>query len=275
LSLPCGTHPSDTVTSLCVFVCGTHPSSPLHRPLLDDEPHCLVAGSDLHHCSTRDAAALLFSSSLSPSARWRKRPRPRCRRRKHRLRPGCSIGDALLELKTGESQVTALRSSPTSRRASSGRFRDDLLLGDGCHGSFGQVTNFGGKFYENVWDSGGDWGGERRPLLLQVGCAVRLGTSRAHPFSSTQARSCSSSPPTPCNASPSTIASRFALSRSASPMLRTPSARAFAMPWVQRSGPFLLRDRCHNTAGDGGGTNSSSTQEHEKQSSSTWSTKQL
>jgi hypothetical protein len=171
------------------------------------------------------------SSSLSPLARWRKRPRLRRRRRKNRLRSGCSIGDGLLELKTGESQVTALRSSPTSHRASRSRFRDDHLLGDGCHGSFGRQTNFGGKFHENVWDSGGDWGDEHQSLLLQVGHAVGLGTSRARPSSSAQAHSCSSSPPTPCSASPPTIASRFTLSRSASPTLRTPSARAFAVPW--------------------------------------------
>jgi hypothetical protein len=184
LSLPCGTHPSYTVTSLCVFVCGTHPSAPFTAPF---STVSLIASSPAPTCTAAAPEMLLPSScslSLSPPARWRKRPRPRRRRRKHRLRPGCSIGDALLKLKTGESQVTALRSSPTSRRANRGRFRDDLLLGDGCHGSFGCQTNFGGKFHENVWDSGGDWGGERQPLLLQVGCAVGLGTSRARPSSS-------------------------------------------------------------------------------------------
>jgi hypothetical protein len=59
LSLPCGTHPSDTITSLCVFVCGTHPSAPF-TALLDSEPHRLVVGSNLHRCSTRDVVALLL-----------------------------------------------------------------------------------------------------------------------------------------------------------------------------------------------------------------------
>jgi hypothetical protein len=60
LSLPCGTHPSHTVTSLCVFVCGTHPLAPFTAPSRQRASFCLVAGSDLHRCSTRDAAALLL-----------------------------------------------------------------------------------------------------------------------------------------------------------------------------------------------------------------------
>jgi hypothetical protein len=45
--------------SLCVCVWDP-PISTLHRPLLDGEPHRLIAGSDLHCCSTRDVAALLL-----------------------------------------------------------------------------------------------------------------------------------------------------------------------------------------------------------------------
>jgi hypothetical protein len=45
--------------SLCVCVWDP-PISTLHYPLLDGEPHRLVAGSDLHRCSTRDVAALLL-----------------------------------------------------------------------------------------------------------------------------------------------------------------------------------------------------------------------
>jgi hypothetical protein len=45
--------------SLCVCVWDP-PISTLHRPLLDNEPQCLIAGSDLHRCSTRDVAALLL-----------------------------------------------------------------------------------------------------------------------------------------------------------------------------------------------------------------------
>jgi hypothetical protein len=215
LSLPCGTHPSDTVTSLCVFVCGTYPSAPFTSPF---SMASLIALSPALTCTVAAPEMLLpssCSSSLSPLTRWRKRLRLRRWWRKHRLRRGYSIGDTLLELKIGESQVTALRSSPTSRHASRSRFRDDLILDDGCHGSFGRQTNFEGKFHENVWDSGGDLGGERWPLLLQVGRTVGLGTSHARPSSSAQARSCSSSPPT--------IASWLTLSRSASLTLRTPS----------------------------------------------------
>jgi hypothetical protein len=101
LSLPCGTHPSDTVTSLCVFLCGTHPSAPFTAPFSTTS---LNASSPALTCTAAAPEMLLpssCSSSLSPPARWRKRPRPQRRRRKHRLRPGCSIGDALLELKTG------------------------------------------------------------------------------------------------------------------------------------------------------------------------------
>jgi hypothetical protein len=45
--------------SLCVCVWDL-PISTLHLPLLDGEPHRLVTSSDLHRCSTRDAAALLL-----------------------------------------------------------------------------------------------------------------------------------------------------------------------------------------------------------------------
>jgi hypothetical protein len=44
---------------LCVCVWDP-PFSTLHCPLLDGEPHRLVAGSDLHRCSTKDATALLL-----------------------------------------------------------------------------------------------------------------------------------------------------------------------------------------------------------------------
>jgi hypothetical protein len=135
--------------SLCVCVWDP-PISTLHRPF---STMSLIASSSAPTCTAAAPEMLLpssCSSSLSPSMCWRKRPRPRHRRWKHRLRPGYSIGDALLKLKTSESQVTALRSSPTSHRASRGRFRDDLLIDDGCHGNFGRQTNFGGKFHENV-----------------------------------------------------------------------------------------------------------------------------
>jgi hypothetical protein len=48
--------PSPLFVCLCVGPTHQHPSP----PLLDNEPHRLVVGSDLHCCSTRDVVALLL-----------------------------------------------------------------------------------------------------------------------------------------------------------------------------------------------------------------------